>query len=167
MIQIFPSEELTNYTRQLVENNNFGQRGYADGNSQMQYTGMICENVVRNLLGLPLAEGKGFDGGWDIMYKGLKTDIKAMGRKGNPRPDHVNNVYAPQIKYNNEAYIFCTYNIYKKVVTICGWIDKNTFLEKAELLKKGTRVELGNEKYFIARSDSFQITNNELYEFTY
>ena len=50
-----------------VKKYNFGKRGYADGNQEEQYTGILGQNVICDYYGQPMASGEdGFDGGVDL-----------------------------------------------------------------------------------------------------
>lgn len=86
MITLPIKRELYDYSKKLVEENNFGQRGKDDGSPKEQFIGILSENMVRQYLELPLIEPKGFDGGYDIMYKEKKADIKSMNRTVDPKP---------------------------------------------------------------------------------
>ena len=91
MIDIKLEKDIIEYTKEIVKNNNFGQRGIYDGTILNQYYGVLAENTVRNYMGVDLIMPKGFDGGWDVIYKGFKSDIKTMNRKSYPKPYYVNN----------------------------------------------------------------------------
>ena len=161
MIQIELKQSIIDYSKELVDNNNFGQRSYDNGNKKEQLIGIVSENTIRNYLGYELIEAKGFDGGYDIMYKGMRTDIKSMTRKVEPKPYYVNNIFDAQIKNNSEAYIFSSLNVSNKILTICGWITKDEFINKATFYAKGTERIRGKEK-FVLRANNWEIENKDL-----
>ena len=67
----------------------------------------------------------GFDGGIDLTINNKTYDVKTMGRTSYPKDNYVNNLVGMQAKYNVDRYIFCSLHKKDKVLTICGWIDKN------------------------------------------
>lgn len=164
MFNIKLKQSIIDYSKELVNNNNFGQRSYDNGNKKEQLIGMVSENTIRDYLGYEMAEGKGFDGGYDIMYKEFKTDIKSMTRKVEPKPYYINNLFDAQIKNNAEAYIFASLNTNNKILTICGWITKQEFLNKAIFYPKGTERKRGSET-FILRANNWEIENRQLNSF--
>lgn len=161
MIQIHLKQSIIDYSKELVKNNNFGQRSYDNGSEKEQLIGIVSENTIRDYLGYELIEAKGFDGGYDIMYKGMRTDIKSMTRKVEPKPYYVNNIFDAQIKHNSEAYIFSSLNVLNKILTICGWITKDEFINKATFYPKGTERIRGKDK-FILRANNWEIENKDL-----
>ena len=165
MLKIFVKQSIIDYTKQLVQNNNFGNRGKFDGDKRKQFVGMLAENIIRDYLGDNLAEGKGFDGGWDVIYKNQKADVKCMERKVEPRLDYVNNVVASQFNYESSLYIFTSLNTKNKTFTVCGWIDKQKFKENANFYKEGEKRYRSNNTYFKAESDLWEIENKHLYTF--
>ncbi len=97
MFSIAISQELKEYCGELITNHNFGNRGFADGNREEQYTGLIGQSMICRLLGSPLPTGEGgFDEGVDIEINGLRVDVKTMGRTTPVREYYVNNFIALQ-----------------------------------------------------------------------
>jgi hypothetical protein len=163
MIKIKISDELISYCKKQIKLYNFGQRGIADGNKEEQFVGCIGESIVRELFSKERLNGeKGFDGGYDIVYKGVKIDVKTMGRTTDIRDYYVHNFIALQKDYNVDIYIFTSYNKIKKELTICGWITKEDFFKKAKFYKKGTKRYRSNGSYFETKADLYEIKNNEL-----
>lgn len=164
MIVIELKKSIIDYSKQLIEEINFGQRAYDNGNKKEQFIGILSENTIRDYLGYELAEGNGYDGGFDIMYNDMKTDIKSMSRKVDPKPYYVNNIFDAQIKHQSEAYIFSSLNIVNKTLSVCGWITKKEFINKATFYPKGTERTRGKDK-FTLRADNWEIENKHLYSF--
>ena len=164
MINIPLRQSIVDYSAKLVNENNFGQRGFDDGNHKEQLVGIISENTVRDYLGCELIKASGFDGGYDIIYKGLYADIKSMSRTVNPKDFYINNLFDAQLKHKAEAFIFTSLNIKNKILTICGWITKKEFKKKAVFFPKGTQRIRGVEK-FILRADNWEILNKQLNKF--
>ena len=165
MIRLPIKRELYDYSKKLVEENNFGQRGKDDGSPKEQFIGILSENMVRQYLELPLIEPKGFDGGYDIMYKNKKADIKSMNRTVDPKPFYINNVFDVQLKHESEAYIFTSLNTKKKNLSICGWVLKEDFKKRATFYAKGT-VRMRGKEPFALRADNWEIKNEDLDEFS-
>lgn len=162
MINIPLTQDIVDYSSELVKENNFGQRGYDDGNHKEQLVGIISENTVRRYLGCELIKPNGFDGGYDVMYEGLFTDIKSMTRTVEPKDYYINNLFDAQLKHKAEAFIFTSLNIKNKVLTICGWITKTEFKDRAIFYPKGTQRTRGVDK-FTLRADNWEIENKHLY----
>lgn len=164
MFSIELKQSIIDYSKELVEKNNFGQRSYDNGNKKEQLIGIISENTIRNHLGYEMVQAKGFDGGYDIMYRELKTDIKSMTRNVDPKLNYINNIFDAQIKHNSEAYIFSSLNVKNKTLTVCGWITKEEFLKKAIYYPKGTERKRGSET-FVLRANNWEIENRHLHDF--
>ena len=58
MINLKLDNYIIEYSKTLVKENNFGQRGYDDGNKKEQLVGIISENTVKKYLGLNLINPK-------------------------------------------------------------------------------------------------------------
>lgn len=164
MINLKLDNDIIEYSKTLVKENNFGQRGYDDGNKKEQLVGIISENTVKKYLGLNLINPKGYDGGYDLIYNKMFTDIKSMTRTVYPKDYYVNNLFDAQLNYKAEAFIFTSLNVTEKVLTICGWITKQDFKKKAVFYAKGTERTKGNNKFKL-RADNWEIQNIYLNNF--
>ncbi len=80
-----------------------------------------------------------FDGGVDLELGGKKFDVKCVIRTVDPKPHFANNLTAYQMKYDIDGYIFASYNRATGFFTICGWIPKQEFKEKAEYFPVGSQ----------------------------
>jgi hypothetical protein len=71
--------------REYLKDHNLGNRGIEDGSPRKQEVGLIGELIVHHYLHnkyLNLSEKlDGFDGGYDILFKDKKIDVKTMERK--------------------------------------------------------------------------------------
>ena len=164
MINLNLNDDIIEYSHELVKKCNFGNRGYSDGTKEEQLTGVVAENAVRKYLGLELMKLKnGYDGGFDVIYKGYKTDIKSMNRKDFIKPYYVHNVLDCQIKknVNCEAFIFTNLIRKKRILQICGFIKKNDFIKLATLYLKGTQRFKGKGSFFID-SDNWELKQEDL-----
>jgi len=160
MLTIPLNKDITDHVKWLCENVNYGNRGDADGNLRQQMIGLAGQCHVMNLLGLDLPEiTYEHDGGVDITHNGLTIDIKTMERKVDPKLDYVNNVMGLQSHYKVDAYIFCSLNAHLKRLTICGWIDKNEFLEYATFTAKGELRHRKDGTSFETKADLYEIEN--------
>ena len=144
------------------QENNIGIRGHADGSKEEQLTGIIGQNIICLYLGKPFMISDGFDGGVDIILNDSTIDIKTMGRNVYPQPYYVNNLMATQLKYNVDNYLFCSYHKKDKVLTVCGWIDKKGFKDKAKFYKEGEVRTRSNGTDFITKADLYEIENKYL-----
>ena len=138
MFDVVVSQEQLDYAQSMVDQYNFGQRGYGDGSKKEQLTGIIGQTVFADLLDLPRPNGaEGFDGGKDFVIHAKRVDIKTMTRKVPMRDYFVHNFVGYQKSYDVDFYIFASYNITNRHLTICGYIDKDTFFKRASYFEKG------------------------------
>jgi len=165
MINIKFKKDIIEYTKNIVRKHDFGQRGRYDGTILNQYLGVLAENTVRDYLAIDLIKPVGFDGGWDIMHKGYKCDIKTMNRKVFPKLHYVNNFLDIQMSHTAEAFIFTSTHTKKETLTICGWITKKQFKQKAEFYKEGTKRFRDDNTFFLSKANLWEIENKHLYTF--
>ena len=59
-------------------------------------------------------------------------------------------------------YLFCSYHKKDKVLTVCGWIDKKGFKDKAKFYKEGEVRTRSNGTDFITKADLYEIENKDL-----
>jgi hypothetical protein len=144
---------------------NMGNRGDgSDGTKEQQMIGIIGQNMLHLAAGLPLMKpGGGFDGGVDIMIAGLPFDIKTMGRKVTPRLDFVNNLMYSQTKFKVDGYIFSSVNTNDNRMTVCGWLPKALFLERATLFEKGAVRQRADKTTFETKAAMYEIENSKLF----
>lgn len=163
MITYKVPELLESYCIDQVEKFNFGKRFTANGNKEQQLTGIIGQSIVMLLFDLDLPDGSlGFDNGVDLIYANKTIDVKTMGRNTDVKPSYTNNFLKLQDYFKTEIYIFCSYNKLKKEVTICGWIDKETFILKRNFYAKGSKRIRFDGTELIIFSDLYEIDNIHL-----
>ena len=146
----------------FLKDNNLGNRFTANGNKEEQYVGLLGEMMLCKVMGVHHNMAKGFDGGFDLLIKDRKTDVKTMGRTVDPKPHYVNNFMALQEHFDCELYIFCSINKKTSEFTICGWVTKQELLHKAKLYPKGTIRTRTNGTTFELKADTYEILNSEL-----
>lgn len=117
------------YAWDQVCRNNFGHRGKFDGDKERQYTGILGQTVMADLLQLcgldgPRPVASGFDEGIDFVIEGLNVDLKTMGRNFPVRRSFVNNLVASQLKYQTDVYVFSSINKKTSVMTFIGVFPK-------------------------------------------
>ena len=61
---------------EYLSKNNMGNRHSANGNKEQQFVGLIGEVLTKSIFGLKHKYINGFDGGFDLEYKGKKIDVK-------------------------------------------------------------------------------------------
>jgi len=152
-------------SEKFVNENNLGARkDNSNGTKDQQLIGVIGQNMMALALGKPFMEPSNtHDGGVDFEIFGVKLDIKTMGRTVEPKLDYINNLIGSQIKYNVNAYVFCSLNTSNCKLTVCGWIPKDIFLQKAEFFAKGTTRQRTNNTSFEFKTDNYEIKNQDLY----
>jgi hypothetical protein len=87
-----------------------------------------------------------------------------MGRTSDVRYNYVNNFMALQKKLKTDLFIFCSYHKVKKEITVCGWIPKAEFLQKASLFPKGSIRTRANGTTFPTSADLYEIQNDMIYD---
>ena len=152
-------------SQQTCDAGNMGNRGDgSDGTKEQQLVGIIGQNMLHLALGKPLMQaGGGFDGGVDALIFGVSFDIKTMGRTTAPRIDFVNNLLRSQTRYNVQGYIFASLNKNSNVLSICGWLPKETFIERAELHMRGSTRTRADGTTFEMKADTYEIRNQDLF----
>jgi len=165
MFKIQVSQRIINHCQRQIQQYNFGQRNIANGTPEQQFTGIVGQCAIMEKFGLDLIDGAdGCDDGQDINYKGLVVDVKTMGRTVDVRPNFVNNFIALQLRFNTDLYIFCSLNKRTFELTVCGWIPKTEFLQKAELYPRGTIRTRTDGSTFRTFADLYEIGNGDLYD---
>lgn len=85
-----------------------------------------------------------------------------MGRTSYPKDNYVNNLVGMQAKYNVDRYIFCSLHKKDKVLTICGWIDKDEFIDKAKFFGTGVERTRFDGTKLITKCDLYELENKYL-----
>lgn len=170
MINIKIRKDVIEYSRQLVRKVNYGQRGHFDGTKAEQFIGIVAENTVRHYYGYDLMKpSKNWDGGFDIEWNGYKADIKTVIRTVQPKPNYICNFYEVQKKHQSDAFIFTSLNTKEKILTICGWIEKEEFFKKAQKFEVGSKRFRSDGSHFTSTTNHFEIKildlNNPLLNF--
>ena len=144
----------------LVLETNYGNRGQADGDTLMQYTGILGELLFANLMGISREEGSGFDDGVDFVINGVKIDVKTMLRANDWKTYYVNNLFASQVDsdlYLNDLYVFININKKNNTWEIIGWKTKDE-VKRSPKFKKGEIRKKGKTE-FTLRADNYEVTN--------
>ena len=163
MIDIPIKHSIKLITWKEVNKYNFGKRGFADGNKEEQYTGILGQNVVCDYYNQPLTSGEdGFDGGVDLYIEGKRVDVKTMGRKGPVKTGYTNNFLAAQDGYNTDIYLFCSINKTDSILTICGWVTKEQFKNRRVFHNQGSIRVRRDGTAIKVKSDLYEIDNDML-----
>ena len=85
-----------------------------------------------------------------------------MGRTSYPKDNYVNNLVGMQAKYDVDRYIFCSLHKKDKVLTICGWIDKDEFIDKAKFFGTGVERTRSDGTKLITKCDLYELENKYL-----
>ena len=155
-------QSVITYCKELLKTINFGQRGVDDGNYLEQLRGIIGQSVILDLLNMPPLESTGFDGGIDLTYNGKSYDIKSMGRNCAPKSYFVNNLIGHQKDYKVDRYMFLSLNRNDLMLTICGWIDKKDFFDKASFYSEGTKRTRSDGTFFHTKANFYELQNSKL-----
>ena len=156
------SNELKIKCWDYLSKNNMGNRHSANGNKEQQLVGLLGEIVVKEYFGIKHEWLKGFDGGFDFIYKGNKIDVKTMGRNVDPKEFYVNNFISFQKDFDCDYYIFTSLNKKTNQLKICGYVSKKELLEKSILYKKGDIRYREDGTNFKMKADTYEIKNSSL-----
>jgi hypothetical protein len=68
-----------------------------------------------------------------------------------------------QAKFNVDCYIFASVNTQDNRISICGWIPKSLFLERAALFEKGAVRQRKDKTIFETKAAMYEISNDRLF----
>ena len=154
--------KLKNDVWEYLNKNNIGNRFEFNGSKEQQFVGLVGEIMIKRLFNLEHKFEKGFDGGFDFIYKGFKVDVKTMGRNVDVKDYFVNNFVAHQKQFDCDIYIFCSLNKQINQLTICGYLTKKELLQKSVYRKKGETMHRSNGTSFVLKTNNYQIQNKDL-----
>lgn len=160
------TREQRDFCREFLKRGSIANRGKFDGNYYQQLFGLLGQVLISDHLGLERPKNEGFDGGFDIEYNGKKWDVKCVQRKVDPKKHFANNMPGDQIRYQNDGYIFLSYNVESGVYTICGWISKEDFLKKATHYKIGEPRPRDDGTFMKNQTDNYEIRIDQLNNFS-
>ncbi|WP_242929024.1 hypothetical protein [Pontibacter vulgaris] len=168
MIKRIPVKaDLISTIETYLKSHNLGNRGVEDGSKRKQLVGLIGELLTQELLHGRITDLNekldGFDGGYDILYKGYKIDVKTMERKSYVRPNYVNNFYILQEEHDADIIVFCSYHSTDNVLEVCGWIPKNELSKRGIFYAAGTKRLRTDGSFFNFRQDNYEVENKDLY----
>lgn len=159
-------ETLITTIREYLKDHNLGSRGIEDGSPRKQEVGLIGELIVHHYLHnkyLNLSEKlDGFDGGYDILLKDKKIDVKTMERKSYVRPNFVNNFYIMQEGHDAEIIVFCSYHNLDNIIEICGWLPKSELQTRGIFYAAGTKRNRTDGSSFTFRQDNYEVEVKDL-----
>ena len=163
MFHIKISSRIKDHCENQIREFNFAQRGKMDGTKEQQLVGIIGQSAIQDVCGLPLVDGStGFDGGEDMKIGNYICDIKTMGRTVPVKPSYVNNFVGLQKSYNTDIYIFASLNKTNYILTVCGWIPKGEFFQKASHFEKGDKRTRADGKEIELDEELYEIENKKL-----
>lgn len=161
------SDEQCAYAWQLVNKCNFGKRGKFDGNKERQYTGILGQVAVADLLEYPRpTAGDTWDHGIDFIVGDKKIDLKTMMRNGPTRLSMVSNLSGLQVEQGETGvYLFSSINRTNRVLTIIGWLKKIE-LDRKMFLPQGTPRRRQDGTTFELWCDTYEVPNRAMHEWT-
>jgi hypothetical protein len=118
--------------------------------------------IISKLLNADIDFSGGFDGGIDLTVNNKTYDVKTMGRTSYPKDNYVNNLVGMQAKYDVDRYIFCSLHKKDMVLTICGWIDKSEFIDKAKFFGAGVDRTRFDGTKFTTKAELYELENKYL-----
>ena len=158
------TDEQRHYSWDLVCKNNYGQRSSGNGNKEQQYTGILAETVLADALGHERPKATGFDNGIDFTCSGKHVDLKTISRKTYTKPFYRNVVFASQLKYETDVYLFASLHKVDRVLEVVGWIRKAN-ISRAHLKPKGSQRKREDGKIVEYYADQYEILCKELVPF--
>jgi hypothetical protein len=163
MFTVVVEHTLIEHCKTVLAKHNFGKRFTANGTKEQQLTGIIGQSVVMDFFDKGFVDGlSGFDEGVDLVFNNKTIDVKTMGRTTSVKPGYTNNFLKLQDYFKTDIYIFCSYNKKKQVLTICGWISKEDFIQKRRFYPKGSIRTRFDGTTFTTFADLYEIDNTDL-----
>ena len=162
MLNIKLREDLCKFAWDTVNKRNFGNRSAgANGSKEQQYTGILGETVIYDIVYGKLPEYNEA-GTVDIVINGKKIDIKTMGRTVYMKANYVHNFVGYQKNFPNDIYIFNSIVKNERIIQICGWLPKDEFFMKSSFYEKGEDRFRTNGTSLKAKAPLYEIKNKEL-----
>lgn len=168
MFHVVATDEQRDFAKDFLTKGGLGNRGVFDGDDLKQLFGLIGQVIVSDLLSQPRPVNvQGFDGGHDLIWEGKRYDVKVLiGTVAWKQRSHSHNLYAKQIHYACDGYIFLHYDSSKSVYTICGHILKHDFLNAATFFKGGsTRPRTDGTSMVVREPGMYEIRGTKLDHF--
>ena len=163
MIQVPIHDDDRRYAVEVLKTTNFGHRSRGfNGNYEKQYTGLIGELTLHRVLGLTKPKYTSGRLDTDILINNKKVDIKSMARNVYMQDHYVHNFVAYQKDMPSDILLFISINKKSGVVQICGWLEKEKFLENASFFDQGDKRERDDGTSFVLRAPLYEIEQNKL-----
>ena len=163
MIQVPIHDDDRRYAVEILKTTNFGHRSKGfNGNYEKQYTGLIGELTLHRVLGLTRPKYTSGRLDTDILINNKKVDIKSMARNVYMQDHYVHNFVAYQKDMPSDILLFISINKKSGVVQICGWLEKEKFLENASFFDQGDKRERDDGTSFVLRAPLYEIEQNKL-----
>jgi hypothetical protein len=163
MIQVPIHDDDRRYAVEVLKTTNFGHRSRGfNGNYEKQYTGLIGELTLHRVLGLTRPKYTSGRLDTDILINNKKVDIKSMARNVYMQDHYVHNFVAYQKDMPSDILLFISINKKSGVVQICGWLEKEKFLENASFFDQGDKRERDDGTSFVLRAPLYEIEQNKL-----
>ena len=163
MIQVPIHDDDRRYAVEILKTTNFGHRSRGfNGDYEKQYTGLIGELTLHRVLGLTRPKYTSGRLDTDILINNKKVDIKSMARNVYMQDHYVHNFVAYQKDMPSDILLFISINKKSGVVQICGWLEKEKFLENASFFDQGDKRERDDGTSFVLRAPLYEIEQNKL-----
>jgi hypothetical protein len=163
MIQVPIHDDDRRYAVEVLKTTNFGHRSRGfNGDYEKQYTGLIGELTLHRVLGLTKPKYTSGRLDTDILINNKKVDIKSMARNVYMQDHYVHNFVAYQKDMPSDILLFISINKKSGVVQICGWLEKEKFLENASFFDQGDKRERDDGTSFVLRAPLYEIEQNKL-----
>lgn len=157
-------KETLDYCRRELEKGTLGMRGRFDGDYAQQLAGIVGECIIADMLGglRPRVTNRPSPE-YDFYHKGKKIEVKTMKRICDPLPEYACDVVESQLKLSTaDIFIFCSVNTKELTISFCGWLEKDTFIQRAERRKRGELINRSDGTRMTAKVDFLEIPINKL-----
>ena len=162
MIHLDIPHSLKVFCWDILKNHDLGERHSFNGNNEQQLVGLIGEYMTALALNLPVEFIEGFDGGYDLLYNGYKIDVKTMSRTVTPKSHYVCNFVGYQKRFKCDILMFASVNKKKNLYTLCGYLLKDEFLEKASFFPEGSKRKRDDGSFMDVKAPLYEIPISEL-----
>ena len=99
---------------------------------------------------------RGFNGDYEKQYTGLIGELTLHRVLGLTRPKYTSG------RLDSDILLFISINKKSGVVQICGWLEKEKFLNEASFFDQGDKRERDDGTSFVLRAPLYEIEQNKL-----
>lgn len=152
--ELKPTIEQKAYVRSILREEYAQNKNTRDTEERERFYGYLGETIVSDIFEVQRPQTRGADEGYDVIYNGVKIDVKVRACYYKPKEEYYAKLYLRQAQDNNCDYVlFLSYNPKADVFYVLGIMSVKGFLNFAELKKKGQDVRTDDGKLLYTIED--------------